>query len=154
MREDFEKHLKLVVWCVWYRNEKDSSFIGCHGILQLCGENKWSSFRVFSDVKLFHFLQEMLLFCFENSCHPTQQRPPHSNLSGFPRAPCGLGSAHLLRFHTNCGIQLVSVPLKMFKIQSSPSIQQNQCLIHQNELLATQWMFFFFFVCVNYSSPC
>lgn len=70
--------------------------------------------------------------------HPTQNGPPHSNLSGFARAPCGLGSAHLLSFHTNCGVQLVSVPLKILKIRSSPNIQQNQCLIHQNELLATQ----------------
>lgn len=87
-------------------------------------------------------LNTHVIICKGQEPHPTQQRPPHSNFSGFPRAPCGLGSAHLLRFHTNCGIQLVSVPLKMFKIQSSPNIQQNQCLIHQNELLATQWMFF------------
>lgn len=68
--------------------------------------------------------------------HPTQQGPPHSSLSGFARAPCDL--AHLLSLHTISGVQLVSEPLKIFKIRSSPNIQQNQCLIHQNELLATQ----------------
>lgn len=96
-----------------------------------------------SSLMLNFFISCKKCCCFVLNTHviPHNRDPPHSNLSGFPRAPCGLGSAHLLRFHTNCGIQLVSVPLKMFKIQSSPNIQQNQCLIHQNELLATQWMF-------------
>lgn len=70
---------------------------------------------------------------------------PHSlgsTLSGFAGAPHNLGSAYLLSFHTSRGEQLLSVLLGMFKIRSPPNIQHNQNLIHQNELLATQWMFF------------
>lgn len=72
--------------------------------------------------------------------HPLQLGP-QSNLSSFAKAPCSLGSALLLSFHSNCGAQLMSVLLKMFEIPSSPNIQHDQGLIHQNELLATQWMF-------------
>lgn len=161
-----EKHLELAVWCVWNRNKMDSSQVRCHGIIQVCVESKWqqaagSSLMLnffISCWKRCRVLNRISSFFFLRGRHLIPHNWLYSNLSRFAGAPLSLGSVYLLGIHTSHGVQLLSVLLKMFKIRSSPNIQHNQGLIHQNELLAPQWMFFVWIIvalvnCLKSANP-